>query len=145
MLNGTPTASDDDANGGTTKGGTTGGGTTSSGGTTSPTCGATENEPNDDQDQANKINGTICGTISPQGDTDWLTFTLKSTTQSLSLQFTGSVRLRVTVEGHGTTELTPSSAGAVPFVKNTPYYVEVAAFTDSQSSQTWQVTVVEKD
>jgi len=135
VLNGTPSLASDN---GTTSGGTT------SGGTTTPTCGSAEDEPNDDEYHANKIDGTICGTISPQGDTDWLTFTLKPSTQSLALQFSGSVRLRVMVEGHGTTELTPNSAGAVPFVKNKPYYVQVAAFKDSQSSQVWQVTVVEK-
>ena len=140
VLNGTPSLASDN---GTTSGGTTSGGTTS-GGTTTPTCGSAEDEPNDDEYHANKIDGTICGTISPQGDTDWLTFTLKPSTQSLALQFSGSVRLRVMVEGHGTTELTPNSAGAVPFVKNKPYYVQVAAFKDSQSSQVWQVTVVEK-
>lgn len=139
MLNGTPdlTAGDD------TGDGTTGGGATNGDTPTNGTC-SNEAEPNDNQNQANTITGSVCGSITPRGDTDWLTFTLKPSTQTLSLQFSGRVRLRVNVQGHGTTELTPDSAGAVPFVKNTPYYVQVAAFSDSEAALPWQVTVVEK-
>ena len=139
MLNGTPTAS---SSGTDTGDGTTTGGT-NTGGTTNGDC-TSETEPNDKQNDANTIDGSICGSITPRGDTDWLTFTLKPTTQTLSLQFSGRVRLRVNVQGKGTTELTPDSAGQVPFVKNTPYYVQVAAFSDSDTAQPWTVTVVEK-
>lgn len=146
VLNGTPgsasttsggnTSGDDNASGGNSNGGNSNGGVAA--------CDNPEDEPNDDEDEANKFSGTICGEIDPKGDEDWITFTLKPTTQTLSLQFSGRVRLRVRVEGRGTTELTPDGAGAVPFVRNTPYYVQVVAYTDSESSQAWSVTVVEK-
>lgn len=145
VLSGTPgvvsTASggnsngDDNTSGGNSNGGNSNGGVD---------CGNPEDEPNDEQDEANKFSGTICGEIDPKGDEDWITFTLKPTTQTLSLQFSGRVRLRVRVGDRGTTELTPDGAGAVPFVRNTPYYVQVVAYTDSESSQAWSVTVVEK-
>ena len=138
MLNGTPDLLSGDDTTTTTDDAATGGGTTTNG-----TC-TNEDEPNDNQNQANTIVGSICGSITPRGDTDWLTFTLKSSTQELSLKFSGRVRLRVNVQGHGTTELTPDDALAVPFVKNTPYYVQVAAFSDTNSALPWQVTVVEK-
>jgi hypothetical protein len=129
---------DDNASSSSGSSGTSG--TSSSGGTT---C-EPEEEPNDNKDEANVLARARCGTLSREDRRDFLTFRLKPSTKSMSINFTGRVRLRVDVDGEGTTELTPDSAGIVPFVMNEDYLIEVAPLTDSSSKIDWRVELVEK-
>ncbi|MBX3218406.1 MAG: hypothetical protein KF850_40750, partial [Labilithrix sp.] len=85
-----------------------------------------------------------CGTLSKDDKKDYLTFRLKPDTKQLSINFTGRVRLRVDVDGEKTTELTPESAGAVPFVTDEDYIIEVTSLTDSSADVSWRVEVIEK-
>ena len=122
-------------------------GTTSSG--TSGTSGSTdtcpeEEEPNDDKDEANVLAPVRCGTLSDRRDREFLTFQLEPDTESMSINFTGRVRLRVDVPGHDTTELTPDNSEKVPFVIGADYLVEVRSLTDSNAPVKWRVELVEK-
>ncbi|MDF2691830.1 MAG: hypothetical protein K0S65_213 [Labilithrix sp.] len=103
-----------------------------------------ESEPNDSKDEANTLEGCAIGTLSTEDRKDFLTFRLSPQTKAMSLNFKGQVRLRVTVEGQGTTELTPQTKASVPFVLDQDYMVEIAPFTDSKADVTWRVEVVEK-
>jgi hypothetical protein len=102
-----------------------------------------ETEPNDTPAQANVLNPQLCGSVSHADQKDYLTFTIKGGTKTLSLNFKGGVRLRVTIDTK-IIELTPDNAGVVPFVLGKPYLVEVTALIDSATPTPWQVTVIEK-
>jgi len=84
-----------------------------------------------------------CGTLSRRDDKDYLTFRLRPETRSMSINFTGRVRLRVDVAGHDSTELTPDDAGTVPFVSGGEYFVEVSPLTESNAELKWRVQLVE--
>lgn len=138
------------SSGGASSGGASSGGASSSGasGTASssggnPSC-EPEVEPNDKKDEANELRPARCGTLSKDDKKDYLTFRLKPDTKQLSINFTGRVRLRVDVDGEKTTELTPESAGAVPFVTDEDYIIEVTSLTDSSADVSWRVEVIEK-
>ena len=145
-----------------TSGGTSGGGTSGTSGGTSGTSGGTsgtsggvadasvdapgpcpsETEPNDTRESANTIAPTLCGTISPDSESDFLTFQLKPASTSLSITFTGEVTLKVTVAGTSVT-LTSTSNVKVPFMKNQRYSIEVKA-AQKLPNIAWRVDVVEK-
>ncbi len=140
---------------GSSSSGATSSGTGSSSGTTASSSGASgtsggngtctaEEEPNDNKDEANVLSPVRCGTLSRRDDKDFLTFRLKPEAKTMSINFTGRVRLRVDVAGHDTTELTPDNAGIVPFVTNADYFVEVTPLTDSNAEIKWRVEVVAK-
>jgi hypothetical protein len=142
------------SSGGTTSssGGTTsssGGTTSSSGGTTSSSGGTLdagtpcvqEAEPNDSEDQANLLAPSRCGTISTANDVDFLTFTLKPTTQTLSLRYDGKVTLKVSVSGANTVVLGGGGSQTVPFVRGQPYFVEIQALDKSRPP--WRVDLIE--
>jgi hypothetical protein len=100
-------------------------------------------EPNDAPAEANTLNPTRCGTVNSKTDPiDYLTFELKPSTTSMSLKFTGHVRLQVSVAGK-TVTLTPDGSGAVPFVKGQQYLVAVTPLTDGATDVPWTVTIVE--
>lgn len=103
-----------------------------------------EEESNDSQDSANTLAPARCGTLSKRDQRDFLTFRLKPTTKTMSINFTGRIRLRVDVPGKDTVELTPDDAGIVPFVMGVDYTVEVRALTDSTGEIPWRVELVEK-
>lgn len=103
-----------------------------------------EQEPNDDEDAANVLAPLLCGTLSGRGDRDHLTFRLKPDTRSMTIRFTGRVRLRVDVAGHDTTELTPdNSSHQLPFVLGEDYIIEIRSLTKSDADATWRVEIVE--
>ena len=129
-------------------GGTSGGGTSgTSGGIADASVDApgpcpSETEPNDTRESANTIAPTLCGTISPDSESDFLTFQLKPASTSLSITFTGEVTLKVTVAGASVT-LTSTSNVKVPFVKNQRYGIEVRA-AQRLPNIAWRVDVIEK-
>lgn len=134
------------SSGGTTSGGTTSGGASSSGtnGTTvdgGASC-TSEQEPNDGKDKANLLAPQRCGTIDSAGDVDFLTFTLKPTTQTLSLKYDGKVTLTVAVNGGQTVVLGGGGSQTVPFVRGRPYYVEIKAI-DPTAKPAWRVDLIE--
>ena len=143
-----------------TSGGTSGGtsGTATSGGTSGGTSGNTsggtsgtvgdasigcpqEMEPNDNRGTANTLAPTRCGTISPKGESDFLTFVLADKTTSMQLTFTGQVTLKVDVNGQSVT-LGDGQSPKVPFVKGKTYFVEVQAIQDAPSTP-WRVDLIE--
>lgn len=103
-----------------------------------------ELEPNDNRDTANPLSVTRCGTLTKRDRIDFLKFRLKPSTKTVSINFTGRVRLRVMVDGKPTTELTPDSAGVIPFVMNEDYIVEVTPLVDVTGEIPWRVELVEK-
>lgn len=148
VLSGTSASSSSGASSSGTSGGTSSGtssGTSGASGTSGTPAGCPpEEEPNDSRDEANTLAPTLCGTLSGDDGKDFLTFQLKPTTKSMSINFTGRIRLKVDVKGRDTVELTPENAGVVPFVMGQAYLIEVTPLTDSSTSIPWRVTVVEK-
>ena len=112
--------------------------------------GQLEEEPNDDKATANELMPTRCGAILLTADggtgvgvaeSDFLTFTLNSTTQNFFIQFSGDVRLKVTVEGNPPVIVTPTSSPAIPLVKGKPYFIEVTSLNGKKAY--WRVTIFE--
>lgn len=103
-----------------------------------------EEEPNDNQNEANKLAPERCGTLSSDDQKDFLTFRLKSSTKSMSVTLTGRVRLRISVRGKPTTELTPDTTTEIPFVDDADYYVEVTALNAGGKDVPWRVAVIEQ-
>lgn|GEM_PF-2136460 len=133
------------SSGASSSSGTTSSGTSGTSGTSGGTATCTEEEePNDDEDEANTLAPSRCGTLSDREDREFLTFQLKPDTRSMSINFTGRVQLRVDVPGHDTTVLTPEKAEKVPFVIGADYLVEVRSLTDSNAPVKWRVELVEK-
>ena len=125
-------------------------GTATSGGTSGGTSGTVgdasigcpqEMEPNDNRGTANTLAPTRCGTISPKGESDFLTFVLADKTTSMQLTFTGQVTLKVDVNGQSVT-LGDGQSPKVPFVKGKTYFVEVQAIQDAPSTP-WRVDLIE--
>lgn len=116
--------------------------------------GVVEVEPNQSAAQATPFTTSICGVIAPasgsdaavvpdaasNAESDFTTFTLKSSTSSFFVQFSGDVTLVITVDGQSVT-LTPTSFPAIPFVKGKPYIVEVKANTSAKTF--WRVSLFE--
>jgi hypothetical protein len=84
-----------------------------------------------------------CGTVGGADQQDYLTFQLKSGTTNMALNFTGQVRLRVTVGNLKPIDLTPNQQGSEPFVKGVTYLVEVTPLSGN-AAVPWTVTLVEK-
>ena len=148
VLSGTPGASSSSSSSSSSSGNSSGNGGSSSGasGATSSSGGSNcepEEEPNDNEDEANELAPARCGTLTRRDKRDYLTFRLKPETKTMAINFTGRVRLRVDVDGRDTTELTPDSAGVVPFVRDADYFIEVTPLTDSNADINWRVEVVE--
>lgn len=117
--------------------------------------GVAEIEPNQAAGQATPFTTSICGVIESAGgandaaavpdaalgaESDFATYTLKSTTSSFYVQFSGDITLVITVDGQ-TVTLTPTSFPAIPFVKGKPYIVEVKANTSAKTF--WRVSLFE--
>lgn len=108
-----------------------------------PAC-EQEAEPNDTPERANDLAPARCGTVGKRDRRDYLTFRVKPTTNTLSLRFSGQVRLIVEVEGAKDTELVPDEDAEIPFVDDADYLVEVRPLKDAETPITWRVEVVEK-
>ena len=111
--------------------------------------GTLEEEPNDEADAANELMPTRCGAVLLTADggtdagvaeSDFLTFTLKATTKSFYIQFSGDINMTITVDGQ-TVNFTPTSQPKVPFVKDKPYTVQVKSADGKK--QNWRVTIFE--
>ncbi len=120
------------SSGASSTGGIDAGGTSSGG----PSCDR-EKEPNDNQGSANTLVTSLCGTITSAGDVDFLTFTLPSSAKGVNLGFSGSVVLRVSVDGANAVTLKAGSTQPIPFVKGRPYLVEIRA----EAKADWKVTL----
>ncbi|CAN5764459.1 hypothetical protein BH11MYX4_BH11MYX4_51780 [soil metagenome] len=101
-----------------------------------------ETEPNNSKETANTLSPTLCGVISPDGESDFLTFQLKPASTSLAITFTGQVTLKVTVAGNSVT-LSGTSNVKVPFVKGQRYIIEVKAAGGAPNIP-WRVDLIEK-
>lgn len=114
--------------------------------------GLLEEEPNDDKTTANTLMPTRCGAILLTGDggasvtdggsvaeSDFLTFTLPTTTTTFYLQFSGDISLKIDVEGNPSVTITPTMPANVPLVRDKPYYVEVRSLNGKRAN--WRVTV----
>jgi hypothetical protein len=122
-------------------------GKTSSGGTSSSGSSGDcpgEEEPNDHREEATKLAPLLCGTVSGQDKRDFVTFSLKESTQSMSIRFDGSVRLKVEIDGYSVATLTPQNAGAVPFVMGAIYMIEIESLTGSDNPVDWRIEVIEE-
>lgn len=119
-------------------------GSSSSGSSPPPSSGGCqEEEPNDSREDANRLTTERCGTLSKDDDRDFLTFRMKPSTRRLGLDFSGNVRLKVTVNGEERV-LEPDAAGNVPFKQGADYYIEIRA-RDSNASVSWRVSLSESD
>ncbi|AKU93433.1 hypothetical protein AKJ09_00097 [Labilithrix luteola] len=117
--------------------------------------GALEEEPNDDPEHANTLAPTVCGVIfvrdadagtnadadAGKTESDFVTFTLKPTTKSFFLQFSGKVNLHLTVEGQPAVDISATSSPTLPLVKDKPYYIEIRSSEDKRTP--WRVTLFE--
>lgn len=99
-----------------------------------------ESEPNDDRENANKLLSSLCGVLSPSSETDFLTFELPPGTKSMSLTYDGNVKMKVSVDGKDTVEISPASNPPIPFVVGKPYSIEVRAFSGGEKV-TWRVNL----
>ena len=146
---GTTTASSSGSTTASSSGTTSSGGTTSSSGTnetdggkpTPGTC-TPETELNNEPSTANTLAGSVCGSLLPSTELDFLTFTLKQGTKTMDFTFTGNVKLRIFVEGHDPVELSPQSNPPIPFVVGKPYLVRIGANGQTAPKVDWRVNLV---
>jgi hypothetical protein len=128
-----------------TSGGSGTSGTSGAGGTPDAAVDAgscpPETEPNDSKETANTLSPTLCGVISPDSESDFLTFQLKPASTSLQITFTGQVTLKVTVAGNSVT-LSGTNSVKVPLVKGQRYSVEVKAAAQLPNVA-WRVNLIE--
>jgi hypothetical protein len=149
-VSGQAASSSGNGSSGTTSSGGTSGNTTSGGTSGNNTSGgpitqcAQEDEPNDDERNANALAPARCGTVSREDSRDFLTFRLKPATKSLSLTFSGQVRLRIEVGDQRVELTTATSSTPVPFEMGKPYMIEVQPLVDMSQEIPWQVRVDEK-
>lgn len=103
-----------------------------------------EQEPNDSREQANDVSPSRCGSVGKRDARDFLTFVLKPTTKTFSLNFQGDVRLRVDVDGQKTVELLPNSTGVIPpFAPGKRYMIEVTPLNDNANEVRYTVSLIE--
>jgi hypothetical protein len=109
--------------------------------------GTLETEPNDDKGTANDLAGTVCGTITPTALdlVDFYKFKLQPATTTMTLFFSGNVKITVTVGGN-TVVLTPQNSPAVPFDKAESYSVKVESnqAAPATNRQNYTITLEEK-
>ena len=92
--------------------------------------GTLETEPNDNTGEANTLpaNQAMCGVVTKLGDggtdSDFFTFQLGQSVNTMNLEFFGNVKLTIT-EGSSTVVLMPGSTTAVPFEHDKRYDVKV--------------------
>ncbi len=123
---------------GTSGTGTSGG--TSSGKTDASTVCPDETEPNDSKDQANPFTTAMCGALSPDTDTDVITFKTSPTTSNLRIDYTGKVVVTVSVNN----KIVVLAPGVpVPVDKNSQYFVTIKAQSRDSKPIPWRVDVTE--
>jgi hypothetical protein len=131
------------SSGGTTSSGSSGGGSTIDAGPSPPTGTCTrETELNNEPGDANELQGSVCGSLLPSSELDFLTFTLKQGTKTMDFTFRGDVKITIVVEGHEKVELSPSSNPPIPFVVGEPYIVRISANSGPAAKVEWRVNLV---
>jgi hypothetical protein len=100
-----------------------------------------ETESNNDPTTANQLAGSVCGTLNPTSELDYLTFTLPANTKTMDLTFQGNVKLLVSVEGLAPVELSPSSNPPVPFAPGKKYLIKISAASGGGKID-WRVNLV---
>lgn len=128
------------SSGGASSGGASSGGPNGSSGSSSA-C-PSEVEPNNDRASANVLMPTRCGTIAPNGESDFLTFQLQDASSSMQIRFDGQVTLTVTVNNE-TFVLGNGASPKIPFSKGKRYVIEIKQ-ADGAKSPAWRVDLIEK-
>lgn len=108
--------------------------------------GTLETEPNDTAGTANTLAGTVCGTITPLALdlVDYYKFTLQPATTTMTLFFSGNVKITVVVDGK-TAVLTPQGSDTVPFEQGKEYSVKVESNqSPATAKQNYTITLEEK-
>jgi len=121
--------------------GTSSGATTGDSGKGPPDGCERESEPNDEPGDANVLSTSLCGTLAPESETDYLTFELGPDTKSMHLTFEGDIEMRVFVGGRDPATLSPDKNDEVPFVIGEPYVIEVRARGGSEKG-TYRVNLI---
>lgn len=129
------------SSGGTSGSSGSSGSTGSSGADASVDC-PQEVEPNDNEERANQLAPSRCGAITPNSESDFLTFVLSPTSTSMQIKFDGKVTLRVRVANESIT-LGGSTTPKVPFLKGETYVIEIKA-TVRDNRVPWRVDLIEK-
>jgi hypothetical protein len=102
--------------------------------------GTPEQEPNNTATTANPINGKVCWIIDQPNESDFFTLTNPQTAKGMSLSFTGSVVITLTVGGASTT-LSATSHPDIPFEKSKPYMLEVKSADGHKQAYTITVAI----
>lgn len=82
----------------------------------------------------------MCGVLAPGSETDFLTFELPPGTKSMNFTFDGNVKIKVSVDGKDTVEISPTSNPPIPFVVGRPYLIEIRAFSGGDKIP-WRVNL----
>lgn len=127
---------------GTTSSGSSSGGTTDPDPPPTPTNCTQETELNNEPNQANELEGSVCGALLPSAEFDYLTFTLRQGTKTMDFTFKGDVKITIAVEGHEKVELSPQSNPPIPFVTGKPYLVRIGANSGPAAKVDWRVNLV---
>ena len=96
---------------------------------------------NNEPSAANELVGSVCGTLLPSAEFDYLTFTLKQGTKSMDFTFSGNVKILITV-GDEKVELSPQSNPPIPFVVGKPYLVRIGSNGGAAAKVDWRVNLV---
>lgn len=81
-----------------------------------------ESEPNDTAGAATPFTTSVCGTLAPNGDRDFVTGTPPSI--NFLLEMLGDIEITVTIDGQ---TVTVPPAVTIPYVPGKPYVIEVRA------------------
>lgn len=85
--------------------------------------------------------GSVCGTLLPSAEIDYLTFILAPGTKSMDFTFSGNVKILITV-GDEKVELSPQSNPPIPFVVGERYLVRIGANGGAAAKVDWRVNLV---
>lgn len=107
-----------------------------------PTACTQEKELNNEPGTANELVDSVCGTLLPASELDYLTFTLPEKAKSMNLTYEGNVKLRISVEGFDPVELSSSNNPQVPFAPGKQYIIRVSADGGGAVKIDWRVNVV---
>jgi hypothetical protein len=129
--------------GGTTSSGSSSGGTTTTDAGKPPPTGTCEPEaePNNEPGDANELKTSLCGSLLPVTELDFVTWKLESNTKTMDFTYQGNVKIRIFVEGHDPVELSPTSNPAIPFVVGKPYLARISAAATAAKID-WRVNLV---
>jgi hypothetical protein len=121
--------------------------------------GQLEEEPNDTEGTATALSPdaasprSMCGVIFVDPDagdgggdgglaeTDFLSFQLKSATQSFYVQYAGDINVDVEIDGSAPINISGTTVPTLPFVRDQPYFVKVNSKDGKR--QVWRVSVFE--